>query len=173
MDGGAGLFDVLQSSGGPVHEGQVLTGGVQVPGAVDVDTHLPGTPQGRADSLEALQVRRALVTAAADLDLGGPGSGDPHQLGSVLGADLGDGDVDGDGLAVAGKDGVSQGLGQPGGEPGSTGLRPVVPERRDLTPAPGAVEQDAVATGDAAKRCRQGDVPDATRSMRSSRPVKS
>ena len=160
VDGGAGLFGVLQPSGGSVHEGQVLAGGVQVPGAVDVDTHLAGTPQGRADRLEALQVRRALVAAAADFDLGSPGSGGPHQIGGVLSTDLRDGHVDGDGLAVAGKEGVSQGLAQSGGEPGSAGLQPVVPEGRDLAPAPGAVEQDAVAAGDAAKRRRQRNVPD-------------
>ena len=156
----AGLFGVLQPSGSPVHEGQVLAGGVQVPGAVDVDTHLAGTPQCRADRLEALQVRRALVTAATDLDLGGPGAGGPHQIGGVLSTDLRDGHVDGDGLAVAGKKGVSQGLAQSGGEPGSAGLQPVVPEGRDLAPAPGAVEQDSVAAGDAAKRRRQRNVPD-------------
>ena len=160
VDGGAGLLGVLQPSGGPVHPWEVLAGGLQVPGAVDVDAHLPGAPQSRADGLEPLEVGGAPLRAAGDLDLGGSGSAGAYRLGGLLGTDLRDCHVNRDGLAVTGQDGVAQGLRQPGGEPWRTGLRPVVPERRDLAPAAGAVEQDAVASGDAAKRRHQGDVPD-------------
>ena len=157
----AGLLGVLQAAGGPVHEGQGVQGGLQVPGAAEVDAHAPERPQGGAHGAQAPQVGVEGSRGGGDPDLGGGGPGLGDEGVRLVGVDLGDDDVDGDLLAPHGQTRQAHGgLLDPGGEPRGAGGGGVVPEGGDLAPAGGAVEEDAVAVGQAVQAGAHGQLPD-------------